>query len=299
MNSKPRKPFALFSLLALSLIASACSLLASSSSFLTPSPVESAFAPGNPTAAPPLDLTHWAITQTAIHSASPTTQPSNRLTTESTLILSPGPDSQITSPVTITGISNPAFEQRLSIQILDEAGSVLVSDGVTINASLGERGPFEATIEFEPPAQPQHGRIIVFDLSPRDGHISHLASVPVTLLPAGAPADIKPGQEHPEDIVVLSPAPQEIVGGGTVHVSGFAAPVFEQTLSVTVVDLIGAVVGSGTLTLQAEAGQPGRFESDLMYVVTEEQQGSIQVYATSPRDGGIIHLASVGVALRP
>lgn len=265
---------------------------------LAPSPVESAFAPG-PTAAPPSELTRWAITRTAIHSASPTTQPSNHLTTESILILSPGPDSQITSPVTITGISDPAFEQHLSIQILAEAGSVIVSDGVTINASLGERGPFEATIEFEPPAQPQHGRLIVFDLSPRDGHIRHLASVPVTLLPSGASSDIKPGPEHPEEIVFLSPAPQETVSGGRVHVSGLAAPAFEQTLSATVVDVNGAVVGSGTVTIRAEAGQPGRFEVDVSYTVAEEQYGSIQVYATSPRDGGIIHLASVGVTLRP
>lgn len=218
---------------------------------------------------------------------------------ESILVLSPGPNSQIASPVTLSGISNSAFEQRLSIQILDEGGGVILSDGVTITAGLGERGPFEVTLEFTPPTQPQAGRIVVFDLSPRDGHIRHLASVPVTLLPSGASPDIKPAREHPEDIAILSPAPGETIGGGVARVSGLAAPFFEQTLSISVVDASGAVVGSGTAAIQAEAGQPGRFEGEVSYSVSEEQPGSIQVYVVSPRDGGMIHLSSVEVMLRP
>src|SRR5262245_11969156 len=60
---------------------------------LEPPPVESAFAPGNPTAMPTLFPT-----------ATPMQMP---LPEEGLLILSPGPQSQVTSPLTVTGISNP------------------------------------------------------------------------------------------------------------------------------------------------------------------------------------------------
>jgi hypothetical protein len=68
---------------------------------------------------------------------------------------------------------------------------------------------------------------------------------------------------------------------------------------VTVLDETGGVAGSGTATIQAEAGQPGQFISTLTYTVDHAQPGSVQVYTTSARDGGITHLTSIDVTLQP
>jgi len=259
---------------------------------LQPNTVDPNYLPGGATAAlstplpsPTLPPTHTPI-------------PPN-LSVETILIFSPGPGSQITGPVTVSGISNPTFENNLVMQVIGEDGSVLGTGNATIQADIGQRGLFEGMVEFTPPAQPRPGRIIVYDSSARDGHIVHLASVEVMVLPAGSTPDLQPAPEHPEDIVITSPVLGDMVSGGAAHVSGFAAPFFEQTLAVQVLDANGALVGSVTLHIQAEAGQPGLFAGDVAYTVTGEQPGSIQVFAASPRDGSRLHLASVEVILRP
>ncbi len=250
---------------------------------ISPVPVESAFAPTNATAMPNL----------------PGGTPPFALPEESLLILAPGPQSQVTSPITVTGISDPVFENTLFVQVLDENGAEIGSGHAIIKADLGQRGPFEGTVEFTPPGTRQVGTLVVSDSSARDGHLIHVSSVPITLLPVGGAADILGASEHPEDIAIQLPAPQQVISGGVVNVSGFSIPYFEQTLSVAVLDADGATVGGGVTTIQADVGQPGRFETYISYSVSSEQPGTIQVVAASPRDGSIIHLSSVGVTLLP
>ena len=51
--------------------------------------------------------------------------------------------------------------------------------------------------------------------------------------------------------------------------------------------------------INAELGQRGRFAADIPFTVTEMRNGFLRVFHSSPRDGGILHLASVGVTLAP
>lgn len=224
--------------------------------------------------------------------------PTENTPPDESILISIGNGSSIVSPVTISGASDPTFENNLFVQILDEGGSVIGTGNATIQADIGQRGPFAGTVEFTAPAAPAHGRIVVSSSSARDGHLIHLSSVEVQLLPSGA-ADIKPAPEHPEGLAIFAPALSDVISGGTARVRGISGPAFEQMLSVNVLDANGAVVGSGTLTIQAEVGKPGKFAGEVSYTVTGEQPGSIQVFATSARDGGIIHLSSVEVTLRP
>lgn len=218
---------------------------------------------------------------------------------ESLLILSPGPQSQVTSPITVSGIANPTFENTLFVQVLDENGVEIGSGPATIHADPGQRGPFEGTVGFTAPATQQVGTLVISDSSARDGHLVHVSSVPITLLPTGGSANILGASEHPEDIAIDSPTPQQVISGGTVHISGFSVPYFEQTVSISILDADGAVVGSGTAHIQADVGQPGRFEADVPYTVSAEQPGAIQVFAESARDGSLLHLTSVEVTLQP
>jgi len=218
---------------------------------------------------------------------------------EAIAILSPGVGSQVSGPITVSGIADSVFENMLSIRVIDQNGEVIGSGVASIHADLGSRGPFDGQVSFTPPAQAQPGRILVSDSSARDGHLTHLTSVEVMLLPDGSTVSLKTDTEQPEAIQIQSLAPGASLSRGTLTISGYAAPTFEQTLSVAILDENGQVVGSGPVTIHADAGQAGPFDGTVTYTVTHEQPGSVQVYVTSARDGGITHLTSVDVTLQP
>lgn len=98
------------------------------------------------------------------------------------IIESPTENASITSPVTITGFGR-AFENNLAVEILDQDGNPLAQAFATVDAELGQMGPFKGEIEFTPPAAAQPGRILVYSQHPRDGAMVDLASVEVTLQP--------------------------------------------------------------------------------------------------------------------
>lgn len=100
---------------------------------------------------------------------------------EAIVISQPLLNSTVTTPVHIEGISDPAFEQTIVFQVLGEDGRILGQGYTTIEADWGERGPFAVDIEFTLPAAREQGRIVAFATSPRDGGITHLSSVEVTL----------------------------------------------------------------------------------------------------------------------
>jgi hypothetical protein len=91
---------------------------------------------------------------------------------------------------------------------------------------------------------------------------------------------------------------------GAVHVEGEADPTFEQHLVIQVVALDEEpfpVLAQQSVILQAEAGRRGSFSADLVFdaggFTTGERPGAIEVFSTSPRDGGVTHLASAQVTL--
>jgi len=100
---------------------------------------------------------------------------------EAIVITSPIGGETLSSPVLVTGISNPTFEQHLAIQVIGADGAVIGEGAATISTEWGQRGNFEAQVAFVPPPSDQPGRIIVLDVSPRDGGLVHLSSVEVTL----------------------------------------------------------------------------------------------------------------------
>jgi predicted secreted protein len=59
----------------------------------------------------------------------------------------------------------------------------------------------------------------------------------------------------------------------------------------------GSEITVHPLTIAADIGQRGPFAGDVQFAVSGERNALIQVYDQSARDGGIVHLASVGVIL--
>ena len=114
-------------------------------------------------------------------------------------------------------------------------------------------------------------------------------------------ASANPTTTVPEEaILILTPANSSRLVG-QVHVEGIADSTFEQTLVLAVV-LLGEperMLAQQPVIIQAELGQRGPFAADVAFTYSgpADQPGEIRVYASSPRDGGITHLASAQVML--
>lgn len=220
---------------------------------------------------------------------------------EAILIQAPGVTSRITSPVRVAGEADPAFEQTLVVRIITIDGEQLVEEPAVIVAELGERGPFEVDVPFAVQEETE-AWIQVYSASARDGGVTHLSSVAVTLLPGGE--DEIAAATHPtgdfERIIIDSPQNGDALSGGVVTVTGRGLAGFEQTLIVELLDESGQVIAMEPIIVDApDLGQPGTFTAELAYDVGAETPARIQVRDPSPAFGGDVHLSSVEVTLAP
>ena len=113
-----------------------------------------------------------------------------------------------------------------------------------------------------------------------------------TFPPATEPAQV------PEGILILTPGPGSRLIS-PIRVSGMADSTFEQALAVRLVLDDGSELNVVPAQIAAELGERGPFEAEVPFTIGEERQAFIQVFVTSARDGGITHLAAVGVSIAP
>jgi hypothetical protein len=81
------------------------------------------------------------------------------------------------------------------------------------------------------------------------------------------------------------------------RVAGMADPTFEQTLAVRLVLDDGTVLTVVPTIIHADIGERGPYEVEVPFEIQGQRNALIQVYDVSARDGGIVHLNSVGVTL--
>lgn len=105
-----------------------------------------------------------------------------------------------------------------------------------------------------------------------------------------------PARGPEEAILILEPGPGSRVIS-PLRVAGMADPTFEQTLIVRLVLDDGTVLSETPTMIEADLGERGPYEVEVPFNVQGEQNALIQVYDVSARDGGIVHLNSVGVTL--
>lgn len=106
-------------------------------------------------------------------------------TTNKIIIDTPRANTQIVSPVTISGSTNFwPFEATLGGVIKDGEGNALVQFPVTVHSpDIGQGGPWSEQIDFVAPSSMQDGTIEIYDTSAKDGSITSITSVKVRLGP--------------------------------------------------------------------------------------------------------------------
>ncbi len=217
---------------------------------------------------------------------------------EAIAILSPGPGSRVVTPLQVEGIADPTFEQVLVVRLLTADGTELARQSTTIEAEIGQRGPFAAEVPFTVSGE-QQAFVQLFASSARDGGITHLASTGITIADSGETTIVSGEADAPEQIAIFQPENNATISGGTVHVEGFALASFEQTLIVDLQDADGNVIATMPIIVEApDLGQPGPFSADLSFDMPSAGPGRIVVRDPSPAFGGDVHLSSVEVTFQ-
>lgn len=223
----------------------------------------------------------------------------------------PPSGSRLISPIVISGNSGPTFEQTLVISLTGQDGSQIALQSTTIQADAGEAGPFMLSLPFSINVETA-ARLSVYDVSARDGGIVHLNSVVLTLLPSGASEIAISSRLSKEAIHITRPLPMEEFSGGLLLVSGFAEYFFEGTLHFAICGAGGSgpahlicgsednlLVESFTTITSPDVGLAGPFSAQIEYSVAAATRARMVVYALSPMDGAIEHLASQEIVLNP
>jgi hypothetical protein len=92
---------------------------------------------------------------------------------------SPTPGEEITSPVTISGLSN-TFEATIQYNVTDGEGLIVAEGFHTGGGTTGSWLPFEFDVEFEPERSGM-GAVILFEISAADGSRVNLVEIPVNV----------------------------------------------------------------------------------------------------------------------
>jgi len=130
-----------------------------------------------------------AVATTAAPSAAPTTAaPTARpspLTSAKGLITVSEPVSgqTIRGGVLVSGEAS-VFEANVRYRVVTAAGSVIAMGHTTASAAAPQRGAFRVEVKFDVPYSTGQGFVEVFETSAKDGTISDIVLVPVTI--AGA-----------------------------------------------------------------------------------------------------------------
>lgn len=101
--------------------------------------------------------------------------------TPAILVETPAVGDTITSPARLTGSAN-TFEAAFVIDILDANGKLLQEQHAQATSGTGTRGTFDVSVPFKVD-QKQPGKVIVFELSAKDGSKTNVVEIPVTLSP--------------------------------------------------------------------------------------------------------------------
>jgi len=92
-------------------------------------------------------------------------------------VTQPKASDTVTSPLLVKGTAT-VFEGVLNLRLSNKDHIVLAESTTVVQ---GNDAPFSAVLNFAPPSSPTQGLLEVYSISPKDGRIINLVSIPVTI----------------------------------------------------------------------------------------------------------------------
>jgi hypothetical protein len=92
----------------------------------------------------------------------------------------PASGETISGGVTVSGDAS-VFEGNVQWKVVTATGKVLAQGHTTASVAGPQRGTFKVDVRFEPPPYGEAGFVEVFETSAKDGTISDIVRVPVTI----------------------------------------------------------------------------------------------------------------------
>lgn len=134
-----------------------------------------------------------------------------------------------------------------------------------------------------------------FGSTPTPSNENRVSAPVVSNAPPGATLDMSQGPV--EAILITAPQPGQ-GARGSLRVEGLSDPALAQQLNVVLRDAQGTVIGTARPATQPPSDQRSAFSADLTVPAdVARQTGRVQVYAVSPGNNAVVHLASVEVDL--
>ncbi|GAB4433243.1 MAG: hypothetical protein OHK0015_21780 [Chloroflexi bacterium OHK40] len=225
------------------------------------------------------------------------------------VITAPSSGATVTSPILVNGTTAVSpFENTLNYRLFGLDGALLAEGFFTTQGELGGPGVFAGEVPYTLGATGP-GRLEVIEFSAADGSIRAIASVNLTLGPGQAPpATALPGAPTPtalpppppsaqQQIFIDSPPPGTVVGSPVVITGRTVRQPAGNSLSYTMRDAAGGVLGSGTFPVSMAAGDTGSFNASLTFNLPPNG-GGIVLELFEPGQPGAPPLASATLAMQ-
>jgi hypothetical protein len=232
---------------------------------------------------------------TPTHSPEP---PPVNLPDSSIAIFSPGPGSQVLSPVQVLGHGGPSYQERVTVRLLDDQGQQISSAKSILFAYPGNAGRFSANLPFEFNNVSELGSIQVDTFDLRYGRLAHRFTQEVVLLSNGSHR-LFPGYQGPAQLAILEPRHDAVIPFGQVQISGGGWTEGLGSLKVVAYDRYGELIDDATVELSSRAsGRIGTFETTLTIDLPFSQFGRLAVMEIDPRNDQASFLNSFEVYFR-
>lgn len=209
----------------------------------------------------------------------------------------PGPMSQVLSPVQFYGYAIPGYKHKGLIELYGEDGSLLNDEVLQLNTDY-KWAFFSWSLDFDPRGAAEFARLT---LSTRDqyGRLTAVKSVHLVLLDEGQEI-INPAESLAERCIIETPAAGKRISGGTLEVSGQMHSYNDQPLIVELITREGTTIGSALVFIPP--GQEGNYLSfrvDVPYSVRGYTTALLSVRQPDDLIPGTMYLFSQEIALNP
>jgi len=214
-------------------------------------------------------------------------------------ILSPGPDSQLRSPIQLDLRLQPGANGQVRIELVGQDGRLLLRKLLKVQDSVAQRSvALEVSLDFEIPRAVEAGRLII-STEDEYGRLQALNSVDVVLLSRGRSL-ISPSSGPAEKLMIIAPERGEQVQGDLIVISGRVKGPPGAPLLIELMTREGKVLAfSNVYPNYQEESDTSVFQIELGYNVKEPTWAQIAMLESGGAIPAPKYFAGIEVLLLP